>query len=132
MRKLIFASALLASLAGCEPYNPDLGGVPYRCAADMPRCPDGYFCNTDDVCENIDGVGPDSGDTNGFQCDDDSSIEGPAKNDTVQTAFMTPVSGTRNEQTYGGHVLVHRDSGQDARGHGGERRGSARNDRNSR
>lgn len=101
MRNLGIASLLVASLAACSPYDPDLGGLPYRCAADMPRCPDGYFCNEDDVCENIQGVGPDSGQTGGFQCEDDSSIEGPSMNDTIQTAYSTPVSGTRNSQSYG-------------------------------
>jgi hypothetical protein len=38
MRRL----ALLAVLAACNPYDPDLGSAPFRCGTDEPRCPDGY------------------------------------------------------------------------------------------
>jgi hypothetical protein len=34
--------ALLALLAGCSFYNPDLGDRPFQCGTDEPRCPDGY------------------------------------------------------------------------------------------
>jgi hypothetical protein len=37
---IIAATALAAS--ACDPYNPDLGSRPYRCASEGPKCPDGY------------------------------------------------------------------------------------------
>jgi hypothetical protein len=36
----ILAAAVLA--VACDPYAPDLGDKPYRCATSEPKCPDGY------------------------------------------------------------------------------------------
>jgi hypothetical protein len=38
----VIRAALLLGLVACNPYNPDLGDVPFRCGTDEPRCPDGY------------------------------------------------------------------------------------------
>ncbi|CAN5720994.1 hypothetical protein BH11MYX2_BH11MYX2_27760 [soil metagenome] len=52
---------LIAALAACSPYSPDLGNAPYICADTDPRCPDGYACQTigaQNVCVDSSGVGP--------------------------------------------------------------------------
>lgn len=35
---------LVAAIAGCNPYEPDLGAAPFLCGPEEPRCPEGYFC----------------------------------------------------------------------------------------
>jgi hypothetical protein len=91
--KALFSSVLL--LAACSPFDPDLGGAPYKCsvATDGARCPEGYTCMEGDpsdptthVCVNGDDI-PDAGNI-GFQCLQDTFGE----NDTIQGAFVTPVA----------------------------------------
>jgi len=88
----------LASITACSPYDPDLGGVPYRCAAAEPRCPEDYTCEDNgagvQVCVSPNGPGPDAGSGSGFQCQDDSMLEGPTGNDTTASAFMTNLNGS--------------------------------------
>ncbi|MDB4963151.1 MAG: hypothetical protein JWP01_3150 [Myxococcales bacterium] len=87
-------ASLVASLAACSPYSPDLGGAPFQCGAEEPKCPEGYACNDDGtgrmVCFSETGGVIDAGPI-GFQCADDSILEGAGKNDTIQTAYATPV-----------------------------------------
>jgi len=91
MKKL--AIILLAS--ACTPFSPDLGGAPYLCNDTEPRCPDGYTCMEngdapeDKVCISNNGAVPDG--SSGFQCKDDSNLEGPNRNDDIMHAFVTPV-----------------------------------------
>ena len=41
----------------------------------------------------------------GFQCADDSMIEKPDKNDTIQTAYQTPVATQRPDITFAGLAI---------------------------
>lgn len=88
---VISFSLACAALAACNPYDPDLGGAPFECGSDEPRCPEGYTCveysDMNQVCERQAGEGIDApGST--FQCANDSSIE---PNNDVMTAFVTPI-----------------------------------------
>lgn len=59
MRALLLAIAL----AACSPYDPSLPATPFFCAADEPRCPDGFTCVVDAkqaVCR-ADGAAADAG-----------------------------------------------------------------------
>ncbi|MCE9578464.1 MAG: hypothetical protein K8W52_35385 [Deltaproteobacteria bacterium] len=91
----LFASAVVA---GCNPYDPDLGGRPFKCGTDDPRCPDGYTCvdvsATNSVCEKNGGAGPDArknADASTVQCGTDIQLE---PNDDTSHAFETPVRST--------------------------------------
>lgn len=87
MLRLLLPSLLAAAaLAGCNPYDPDLGNHPFKCGSTEPKCPEGYTC-MNDVCqtsepEDIDAPG------GSFQCANDSSIE---PNNDFNTAFVTPI-----------------------------------------
>jgi hypothetical protein len=81
----------LGALVACNPYDPELGGAPFECGSDEPRCPDGYTCvtysDTNEVCERAQSDDVDAANST-FQCANDSSIE---PNNDVQTAFVTPI-----------------------------------------
>jgi len=105
MRSLLFLSSSL--LVACSAYDPDLGGIPYRCSAMEPRCPDGYACmsnGTEDVCITTSGV-PIDGPPSGFQCADDSLLEGSARNDSIMNAYATPVAQQRNDISFAGVAI---------------------------
>ena len=92
---------MLATAAGaCTPYSPDLGATPFLCGQSEPKCPDGFACTGTDamnrmICVSGSGTTPGvDAHISGFQCADDSAIEGPDKNDSVATAWQTPVSLT--------------------------------------
>ncbi len=86
MRRVLLL-ALLAS--ACNPYDPDLGDIPFQCGTDEPRCPEGYVsvdvtvirceCQLASIAEPP-GGGP-------YECIED--VQEP--NGTVATAFVTPV-----------------------------------------
>ena len=107
MRSLSFL-LLSAALTACNAYNPDLGGAPFLCAADEPRCPEGYSCQDDGtsrmVCFSDSGGVVDAAPT-GFQCADDSILEGAGKNDTIQTAYATPVATQRKDISFAGLAI---------------------------
>ena len=92
------ALLLLAGLAACNPYDPSLGGQPFKCGTEEPSCPDGYSCHeyspSERICEKGD-FGPDGGggggDGGNVTCNDDSSIE---PNDTTGSAWTTPIPDT--------------------------------------
>ena len=87
---LVFTLASLGALAGCDPYDPDLGPTPFECGGDNDTCPDGYTCNTDvDVCEKT-GSGA-TIDAPSFVCEDDS-VE---PNDMPNNAYITPIPNAR-------------------------------------
>lgn len=104
MRNTLLIVAVLSSgsaLGACG-YNPDLGGTPFLCAAAEPKCPDGYECKADtgrQVCYSTSGTVVDAP-MSGFQCADDSIFEGASKNDTIATAYATPVAGSKPEITF--------------------------------
>lgn len=102
MRQLLLESFLLPaagllvvlSVAGCDPFDPDLGDEPFRCGEDG-ACPDGYSCSVDtdrspsEVCV-ADGAEPmDSGDGDG-----DATLCADADlepNDSASRAVITAV-----------------------------------------
>lgn len=95
MKLILFSSAvILAALAGCSPFDPELGDVPYLCSAEEPRCPGGYTCDETDparqLCVAEGGVTPDAA-AAGFQCLDDSTF---GANDMITGAFVTPVASS--------------------------------------
>ena len=104
-----FASGL-AGLSACSPYSPDLGGQPFLCDSVEPTCPDGYSCEMETtgemrmLCVVAGGAIVDSG-TSGFQCADDSTLEKPDKNDTIATAYQTPVASQRMDITFAGLAI---------------------------
>jgi hypothetical protein len=108
MRSFLLSSFGLCSvLAGCSAYDPDLGSIPYRCSATEPRCPENYACmnnGTEDVCITTTGPIVD-GPPSGFQCADDSLLEGSAKNDTIANAYATPVAQQRNDISFAGVAI---------------------------
>ncbi len=107
MRSLSFLF-VSAALTACNAYNPDLGGAPFLCATDEPRCPEGYSCQDDGtsrmVCFSDSGGVVDAAPT-GFQCADDSILEGAGKNDTIQTAYATPVASQRKDISFAGLAI---------------------------
>ena len=109
MRSLLLSGFGLSLVVGCSPFDPDLGGVPYKCgpAGTEPRCPENYTCQTvgtSEVCVSNEGPGPD-GMVSGFQCADDSLLEGTSKNDTIQNAYATPVAQQRNDISFAGVAI---------------------------
>ena len=108
MRKsTLLTSAILglAAIAGCSPYDPDLGNAPYLCAASEPRCPDDYACVDDGggrmVCVSSGGITPDAGPDGGgggFQC----AVDGPLEpNDSISMAYQTDVGVGAPMRAYG-------------------------------
>ena len=98
---LLFVTALTAVAANCSPFDPNLGAAPYLCTAAQPDCPEGYICQAtgspapmDMACLKQGGTLPDAGSGGGFLCADDSAVEGVGggRNDTIATAFVTPVA----------------------------------------
>lgn len=105
MRSLLFVSSSL--LVACSAYDPDLGSIPYRCSATEPRCPDGFSCvnnGTEDQCVTTTGPIIDAP-PSGFQCADDSLLEGSARNDSIQNAYATPVAQQRNDISFAGVAI---------------------------
>jgi hypothetical protein len=88
--------ALSVALAACTPYSPTLGGEPFLCGSAAPQCPDGYTCKMDStgkmVCASQNGGATVDSAPAGFQCADDSAIEGTTHDDSVMTAYNTPVT----------------------------------------
>ena len=99
MRTLSLACLLAASVAACNPYDPDLGDAPFFCgpADQEPRCPEGYMCMPSagsggtEVCVAPNGMIPVDG--NNTNCADDRSLE---PNDSTATAWITPVDTTKS------------------------------------
>jgi hypothetical protein len=98
MRKTLLLSFFLAG--GCF-YGPDLGKTPFLCNTDTPTCPRNYNCQPDQngvmVCvQNGESAIPDAPPVN---CADDSALE---PNDTMQTAYATPLEGQLPMISYSG------------------------------
>ena len=109
------ATLLLVVTAACSPYSPDLGNTPFLCGSAAPQCPDGYTCSGGDagvgaanpgVCVKNGATAPDGPNPNGM-CADDSQIETQdgANNDTVATAYQTPVATSRGSIDFAGLAI---------------------------
>jgi hypothetical protein len=92
------AAPLFVPLVACSPYSPDLGEAPFLCGPEdqEQRCPDGYTClmtaDPPGVCVSPNGTIPPDANTNA-NCHDDKALE---PNDTIGTAWITPVDGTKS------------------------------------
>lgn len=102
----LLSFALLTSLgAACSPYSPDLGTAPFKCGDGSagPACPDGYACvpngSAASFCLVNGGALPDAG---VGQCADDTNLE---PNDSIATAYPTPVNGTTKSIAYAGLAI---------------------------
>jgi hypothetical protein len=105
---LLILTLSALTLGACSPFDPDLGGKPYACAMAEPLCPSGYTCQDDGTgtmaCIGSGGPGVDAP-PSGFQCADDSLLEGAGKNDTIQTAYATPVAQQRQDISFAGLAI---------------------------
>ena len=86
---------LLLALVACNPYDPNLGEIPFLCGTDPPRCPEGYLAivltGTRCECQRNDiAVDP-----NQYECSDDPQ-ESPT-NDSLGTATETGVDGSSSQ-----------------------------------
>ncbi|CAN5862338.1 hypothetical protein BH11MYX3_BH11MYX3_07800 [soil metagenome] len=108
MRSALLVVSLTSLITACSPYDPDLGGTPFLCGSAEPKCPDGYECVADtagrQVCTTTSGNVVDAA-TSGFQCADDSILEGASKNDTIATAYGTPVATQRPDISFAGLAI---------------------------
>jgi hypothetical protein len=108
MRALLLILSI-STVAACG-YDPDLGGVPFSCTAENMSCPDGYECTADTAgtlaCRSTSGNVVDAA-VSGFQCADDSILEGtrPPGNDSIATAYSTPVASTKPDITFAGLAI---------------------------
>lgn len=102
MRGVLVATFLSAVSAACSPFNPDIDNGAFRCAAQAPRCPEGFTCamsGTSEVC--IKGAlvdGPQQVD--GGACIGEQP--GLEPNDTLVQAYPTPVDRDRASIKYVG------------------------------
>ncbi|MBK9072994.1 MAG: hypothetical protein IPL79_18635 [Myxococcales bacterium] len=84
MTKLFFTLPFALVVASCNPYDPDLGNNPFRCAGQQPFCPEGYECTRRDdnvsVCEAV--FVPDG------NCE---GTDGTEPNDNIQSAYDTGI-----------------------------------------
>jgi len=97
MRTLLSLVFLGALAPACTPYDPQLGATPFLCGQADPKCPDGFACSGMDamsrpICVATSGGAVVDGGHSGFQCADDTNTEGPNRNDTVGTAWQTPIN----------------------------------------
>lgn len=106
MRSLLFL-VLVSVATACSPYDPDLGPAPFLCGPpdQDPRCPDGYTCMAAgsggaEYCVASGGTVP--VDASNLNCANDSSLE---PNDSIQTAFQTPVATTKTTFTLAGLAI---------------------------
>ena len=81
---------VVVAIAGCNPYDRNLGPSPFLCGPTEPRCPKNYSCMTDpatgaDVCF--------ASGANTFMCADDSASE---PNNTFQTATALTLDASRS------------------------------------
>ena len=104
MRALVLSSIFFAAC-----YSPTLGNEPFFCGSAAPQCPDGYTCKMDTaghmVCVSSNGGSATTDGMAGFQCADDSQVEGPNHDDTIATAFQTPVAINRNSVSFAGLAI---------------------------
>jgi len=103
MRAIILCSVIVAAC-----YSPTLGNEPFFCGSAAPQCPDGYACKASGmqmVCVVAAGGSATLDGSAGFQCADDSQVEGPMGDETIATAFQTPVAINRMSVTFAGLAI---------------------------
>jgi len=108
MRSILLLSSLFA-ITACSPFSPDLGNNPFQCEPDSMKCPSGYVCQDDGtgarmVCVEEGGVIIDAP-VSGFQCANDSNIEGPSMNDTIANAYVTGIADSRKMIDFAGLAI---------------------------
>lgn len=83
---------LLALLAACNPYDPNLGDSPFKCGTDEPRCPSGYVAvGVSPQCKCLSAaIAPDAAPP-GYFCIFDPSDTADGRNDTAATAATVDV-----------------------------------------
>jgi hypothetical protein len=93
---------ILALIVACSPYDPSLGSTPFLCGSAAPPCPDGFNCVDQGaamVCESPAApAGSGSGSGSGFSCAPNGTL---GSNNSVATAYQTPVDSLRSSITYG-------------------------------
>jgi hypothetical protein len=83
-----------AAIAGCSPYDPELSDTPFLCGSEAPRCPEGYACIADPDGRMVCSTRPAAPGTAGqISCAEDSPLETSARNDTIETAYRSPIAG---------------------------------------
>ncbi|HEY1557773.1 MAG TPA: hypothetical protein VGF94_23235 [Kofleriaceae bacterium] len=91
----------LLGAAGCAGFDPQLGTTPFLCGAEDPKCPSGYECQPQTsgqaVCVSTGRTTVE--DATSVNCHDDSALE---PNDTIQTAYLTPVENREMRVSYAG------------------------------
>lgn len=92
IRTFAFALLTAATFVACNPYDPELPNHPFLCGGpDNDKCPEGYECNAEGVCEQ-NPTGGDIDASTAFQCSDDSSLE---PNNEPMQAYITPIPTAR-------------------------------------
>jgi hypothetical protein len=103
------ACLLLVLATACSPFSPSLGQTPFLCNPDSdPKCPDGYSCTPigmQNVCVKNGTTPPDAPDPN-RSCYNDMGLEtaNGANNDSLSTAYPSPVATTRNDADLAGAI----------------------------
>lgn len=108
MRSIVVSVAFLVVFGACSSYSPNLPQAPFTCGDTDPRCPDGYTCmmtgsGSGGVCVAPMGMIPVDGSMS--LCADDSAIEGPNGNNTIATAYQTPVDTSKTTIPYSGLAI---------------------------
>jgi hypothetical protein len=92
---------VIALLAACNPYNPDLGYEPFKCGESEPRCPRDYTClefgEGEAICQKTGVEAPDAGSSE-LECNDDGEIE---PNEVLAQAFPTGIPGSPSFELVG-------------------------------
>jgi hypothetical protein len=83
----IFVSfSIAAAAAACNPYDPNLPPDPFQCGAGSgsERCPEGYACNAQNICE-ISVAGPDGNMIDSGMCGPDQAEPNNMQSQPTQT-----------------------------------------------
>jgi hypothetical protein len=107
LRLLTISSLLVAAViaVACDPYSPDLGNAPYRCATSEPKCPDGYDAVTvgqPNLCEcRLQGAPDSEPDASTMDCSDNGS----EPNDLVANARPTPIGTSAQSAAFNNQAI---------------------------
>lgn len=100
MTRLACIALAVFAVAGCDPYDPDLGREPFECGGTDNVCPEGYTCDTTrDVCRKDE---PQTVDAPQFSCQNDSQLE---PNDAPNQAYITSIPDARPDDSLLGMAI---------------------------